>query len=168
MYGRVFAKTAAGQEEIQARRMKLVPRLRSLLVMIDGRHTVGALLATLGTMGVTLESFGELESAGLIEAPVKVVPETPRGEESEMFWGANPPSVADPERMLELYKICNEVIRAHFGLRGLSYQLQLERVASIEDYVVLARSLYAGLKRVPDASVAATFKARIRPLLLAV
>lgn len=48
---RVLVKTAKGQEEIRTKAHKLSPRLRRLLILVDGRSTVGETLARLAVLG---------------------------------------------------------------------------------------------------------------------
>jgi hypothetical protein len=63
----VYTKTPAGQKEILDRRLRLHPRLRSLLVLIDGRRCADELLQTLSAVGISGASLGELQQLGLIE-----------------------------------------------------------------------------------------------------
>ncbi|MFP5393660.1 MAG: hypothetical protein ACLGI6_19265 [Gammaproteobacteria bacterium] len=56
----LFDKTDKGREEIATRKYRVSPRLRSLLVMIDGQRPLEDLLANLGAIGVTEESIDEL------------------------------------------------------------------------------------------------------------
>jgi hypothetical protein len=63
----IYAKTSAGYQELAERSRKLPARLRSLLVMTDGRKPSQTLIATLAPLGVNAESLRELLLAGLIE-----------------------------------------------------------------------------------------------------
>jgi len=88
----VYTKTPAGQQEILDRKLRLHPRLRTLLVLIDGRRNAGELIQTLSGVGVTGASLEELLQYGLIEAraPGRTPPEpTPdNGAETELANGA--------------------------------------------------------------------------------
>ena len=46
---RVYAKTELGREALSSRHAGLGPRLRSLLIMVNGQHDVAAFDALLGT-----------------------------------------------------------------------------------------------------------------------
>ena len=82
MDGVVYAKTVFGVDELQQRQMRLHPRLRTLLVMVDGKQTAGELIRTLAAAGVTQEHLQQLQDAGLIQptqpapAPKPVVPKS--------------------------------------------------------------------------------------------
>ncbi|NHZ99867.1 hypothetical protein [Massilia sp. CCM 8734] len=62
----VYDKTDKGREEISTRKHQLASRLRTLLVMIDGRHSLDDLLRNFAGVGVTEESVKELLHDGYI------------------------------------------------------------------------------------------------------
>lgn len=79
--GVVFAKTPQGQEEIVNKSGGLTPRVRRVLIMIDGKKTVDDLRAMLQaddlqhTLGM-LEELGYIELAGVLDASGKTaIPE---------------------------------------------------------------------------------------------
>lgn len=64
--GVVFVKTAKGQEEIARRGGELTPRMRRVLILVDGRRTVDALRDLVSADDLT-HTLGTLEELGLIE-----------------------------------------------------------------------------------------------------
>ena len=67
----VYAKTVAGQQEIQTRSLGLAPLVRRLLVLVDGKRTA-AELAAFVPAGQTVElMLDELLKQGCIELRVK-------------------------------------------------------------------------------------------------
>lgn len=66
----VWIKTAAGVEEITERRRTIPPRLRTVLILVDGRRSVRHLRETAGTLADMGASLSELRGLGLI-APVE-------------------------------------------------------------------------------------------------
>ncbi len=66
MSAMVYDKTDKGREEISTRKHQLASRLRTLLVMIDGRHTLDDLLRNFGGVGVSGDSIKELLQEGYI------------------------------------------------------------------------------------------------------
>lgn len=60
MNTRIYDKTDKGREEIATRKYLLPPKLRTLLVMIDGRHTLGSLLKNFAVLGLSEENVEEL------------------------------------------------------------------------------------------------------------
>lgn len=64
--GVVFRKTPKGQEEIQHRQGGLNPRIRRLLILVDGQRSVAELRAMV-VMDDLTHALGQLEEEGLIE-----------------------------------------------------------------------------------------------------
>lgn len=63
----VYVRTAAGLEEIRARAHNLTRPQRNLLIVLDGRHALGTLAASIGSAAEHLaESAEALLKAGLI------------------------------------------------------------------------------------------------------
>lgn len=62
----VYVKTKAGQEEIAQRKHKLAPRLRTLLIMVDGRTTLAEHTQKAKAFGDAQAMLAELASLGLI------------------------------------------------------------------------------------------------------
>ena len=60
MNSSVYDKTDKGREEIATRKNQLSPRLRTLLVMIDGRLPLEQMLKNFAGLGVTQENIDEL------------------------------------------------------------------------------------------------------------
>ncbi|MES2113696.1 MAG: hypothetical protein V4578_01020 [Pseudomonadota bacterium] len=75
----IYDKTAKGREEIATRRYQLAPRLRTLLVLVDGRRPEDELLRNVAGLGLTADAMQELlreqfivlsTSYSTIEAPL--------------------------------------------------------------------------------------------------
>lgn len=64
----LFEKTDKGREEIATRRYKLSPKLRSLLVMIDGSTPTSALLKQVSAIGLNENSLTELLEGDFIRS----------------------------------------------------------------------------------------------------
>ena len=71
----IFAKTHKGQAEIQARTLRLAPRLRALLIMVDGASDLQQLRRKTGDMPDLPGSLGWLMTEGLIEPKRLSAPE---------------------------------------------------------------------------------------------
>lgn len=72
-----FAKTDKGQEEIRTRAYRLNPKLRSLLVMVDGIKSVGELLKAATALGGGREALDALIQDGFIAAAPAGAPVAP-------------------------------------------------------------------------------------------
>ncbi len=63
----LFGKTAAGREALTTRPAGLGPRLRSLLIMVDGKRNLAEFERLSGSPDQAMNSLGELLSGGWIE-----------------------------------------------------------------------------------------------------
>ncbi|WP_374404702.1 hypothetical protein [Niveibacterium sp.] len=169
----VFFKTEAGAQEITARQIRLHPRVRSLLVLIDGKHRAGELLDTLQTIGVTEDSFKELISHGLIAGagtPAAAPEAVADAPDTEMpLAPAEAPTQAAPadeqEQRRALYAYFNLHIRETLGLRGFMLQLQVEKAESLADYAAIRDQFLAAARKSKGDMAAAAMQAELDRLL---
>jgi hypothetical protein len=63
---RVYRKTAKGSEEIQRRTYRVAPRLRQVLIMVNGEKSAGELARELAALGDIERYLAELEESGFI------------------------------------------------------------------------------------------------------
>lgn len=62
----VYRKTAKGSEEVQRRTYRVAPRLRQVLIMVNGEKTAGELSRELAALGDIERYLTELEDNGFI------------------------------------------------------------------------------------------------------
>ena len=103
----IYRKTRKGQTEIETRALKLAPRLRSLLILVDGRRTDDELVHMLPAAGP--QSLAALATEGLIEV-IGVTTSVPPVAQREVAPAAPLPAPAAPVRSLEQGK--RELVRA--------------------------------------------------------
>ena len=65
--GTVYRKTALGVAEVQERKLKLNPRLRTMLILVDGTLDEAALRDNAAQLGAPDDFLAKLLEAGLIE-----------------------------------------------------------------------------------------------------
>jgi hypothetical protein len=63
----IYAKTQAGADEVKKRAIKLAPRLRTMLILVDGAKPAAALLEEAEALGAPADFIEQLEAMGLIE-----------------------------------------------------------------------------------------------------
>jgi hypothetical protein len=169
MDGVVFTKTMFGIDELQRRQMRLHPRLRTLLVMVDGKKTGIQLIRTLATAGVTEAHLQQLQEAGLIQ-PVRATGESaaePGKAVAATLISIPPEQVPADElsRFMNLQRIFSEAIDETYGKKSGFYLQKLEAVERIRDYIVLGNEIITTLNRSARVDKAVAFKARIKPFL---
>ena len=158
----LFDKTTRGRAEIAIRGTNLSPRLRTLLLLVDGKTDSSNLLAKVSGLGLSASHLEILLEAGLIEVHVtviapRVIPTTKPAintdvvKESELPLPPTSPILKTPQTQTILpigksqfecvYHFYNETIKSMIGLRGYSLQLRVERANSIDDFKEI-RQLY--------------------------
>ena len=65
--GDVYRKTAQGDTEVKERKLRLSPRLRTMLILIDGHQTESQLREEAAGIGAPEDFLDQLMAAGLIE-----------------------------------------------------------------------------------------------------
>ncbi|MBV8634985.1 MAG: hypothetical protein JO002_10880, partial [Burkholderiaceae bacterium] len=148
----VFDKTPKGQEEIATRKHGLPSRLRSLLVLVDGKTNVEGLVKKVTGLGLNEESIAELleqefiaPHEGATPAPSTAIPAA--APVAAPAPAASPAPAATPAGLPEgqtqfeaLYQFYTSTINANLGLRGFALQMKVERCASIDDFRALRAS----------------------------
>lgn len=174
----IFDKTDKGREEIATRCHRLAPRLRTLLVLIDGKHDSTHLLEKVKGLGLDERGIAELLESGFIQ-------ELPEGTPVPSALGPNNPSpapvpVAAPtdtaipsgailptgENQFEaIYHFYNETIKSTIGLRGYALQLKVERAESVEDFRALRRPYLEAILKAKGNEMARSLRDRLDQLL---
>ncbi len=141
--GVVFAKTPKGQDEITTKAGGLTPRVRRVLIFVDGKRTVDELRDMLRsddlqhTLG-TLEEEGYIELASVTNAAGKTMePEAPLV--SITAFGELPAS-NDPIRLQKARNFMANTLNAFCGALGNSSLL--DRIEQAKGHVEL-RTMYS-------------------------
>lgn len=167
----MFDKTDKGREEIATRKHHLAPRLRTLLLLIDGKHSTEDLLGKVAGLGLASDSITELLNSGFIQ-PLQVAPVAP--EPSPVFQAEAPvaeaphagPAMPNGETQFEaIYHFYNETIKSTLGLRGYALQLKVERAASIDEFRALRQPYIEAVLKAKGPEMAKGMKMRLDEIL---
>ena len=175
MMNPIYDKTAKGREEITTRKYHLAPRLRTLLLLIDGKQTAEEVLKKVAGIGVTQEQVAELLNDGFIQAIAAQSP-APAAQQAEPAIAqesAPPPAMTSAASILPegqnqfqaIYQFYNETIKSTIGLRGYALQLKVERAASVEDFRELRRPYLEAVQKAKGNEMARSLGARLDELL---
>jgi hypothetical protein len=122
--GSLFRKTPKGAEEIETRRHKLAPRLRSVLLLVTDARTAAELRGMAKAIGSPDDFLEQLVGGGFIEA-------TP-GEAA--LPAASAPSGRTPaERFIAAHRFMDSSVVTAGGLRSYLFQLKLSKCGSMEE-----------------------------------
>ncbi len=152
----IYVKTPLGIEEIQTRKLQLAPRLRTMLIMIDGKKTASMLVEDAAKFGCPADFLDSLEMAGLIAkvggmsgtgdaatpperfttAATSNIAATAGASSAPGNSGAvdvSPP-VQDAYAQFRLAKdFMNNAVVNSLGIKGFFFTLKLERAGSVAD-----------------------------------
>lgn len=121
-------KTEKGREEIATRKYHLSPRLRTLLLLIDGKHPIEELLDKLAGIGMTEDNLRELIDGEFVydtSPPPPPEPEPPSEQET---------ASKEQQQLDALYAFYTDTIRSSIGLRGYALQARVERAKTLADF----------------------------------
>src|SRR5258706_9128059 len=124
----VYRKTALGHAEIANRKLKLHPRIRTMLIMIDGARAEAEMRAEAQQVGAPAEFIEQLAALGLIEKvrTAAAAPEPPLARTR--------PGVPkdDFERFRVAKSFMNNAAVDALGLRSFMFTMRLEKAATLE------------------------------------
>lgn len=153
----VFKKTAKGLHEIETRERRLSPRLRSTLILVDGKRTADD-LRKLVPLGLE-ETLRGLIDEGFVEAfataPVAAPPPPPLPRPSPAAAPVAPPATGGADYL----QVRREAVRAlndQLGPSAESLAIKMERASSAAE---LRPLLEAGVKLIASGRGAAAAEA---------
>jgi hypothetical protein len=128
----IFVKTDAGTEEVKARSRKLPPRLRTMLIMVDGSLSVDQLRDAAATLGAPGDFLQALQEQGLIRrreaaAAAELTVDLDLGQPAQAV------TPTDGERFRTAQKFMNDSAVDSLGLRAILFTLKLEKAFTVAD-----------------------------------
>jgi hypothetical protein len=161
----VFRKTPKGVAEIETRAHRLAPRLRSALIMVDGRRSVDDLRGLI--LGQAEEVLGALAQDGFIEALAAAPAQAPASTRAPS--AAAPAAVAAPpassaslSRPLETVK--RDAVRLLTDAMGPAAEgiaLRIEKARSVEEFMPLLERATELVGSLRGGNAAVAFRSRL-------
>lgn len=180
----IYDKTDKGREEIATRKYGLAPRLRSLLVLVDGRRTDEELLRNVAGLGLTADSLAALltqEYVVLSTSYGAIAEDATNADTRTSHRPADqpeppnaapqaPPSTSLPtqdqvQQFQSLYDFYNKTIKSTMGLRGFTLQLKVEKAATLDDLRELRQPYLEGVLKAKGDDMARTLASQLDQLL---
>ncbi|HEV7929367.1 MAG TPA: hypothetical protein VGP12_04455 [Nitrosospira sp.] len=171
----IYDKTDKGREEIATRKYHLATRMRTLLLLVDGKHKTADLMQKVTGMGLTEDNFTELVNDGFIHpiatapgAAAQASPHAPAGQER------TPPPVSasgvrtmpDGQTQFEaIYHFYTETIKSTIGLRGYGLQVKVEKAGTVEELRELRRPYLEAVLKAKGNEMARGLRLRLDELL---
>lgn len=154
----VYRKTAAGQDEIVARSGSLALPVRRVLIMIDGKRTVGDLAQFLRA-GEIDSVIAELLQKGYIEPAAAAAPPTIAPAPRTLS------DVSDPSRFMSVDEAKRRVVRElteRLGPEAEYIALKVERCATVDELRARIREAERLLGTVIGEKAAQEFRQALR------
>lgn len=173
MTNSIFDKTDKGREEIATRTYQLAPRLRTLLVLVDGKQTTADLLKKVAGIGLTENSITELLENGFIRTVITAIPTAPAAAVPEIATKTRKTTVQAADAILPqgqsqyqaIYQFYTATIKSTIGLRGYALQLKVEKASSIDEFRELRQPYLDAVLKARGNEMARSLRDRLDQLL---
>jgi hypothetical protein len=161
--GDIYRKTAPGTSEITSRKLKLNPRVRTMLILIDGLQPEFILREEAEKVGAPANFIDELVALGLIE-------KAGRAQAAAAAAGAAAPAAAAPEgdefsRFRAAKDFMNITIVDALGIKSFFFTLKLERAGTRADLRELAPAYREAIAKADGDAQATVLAARLEEML---
>lgn len=176
----IYDKTDKGRTEIATRSQHLAPRLRTLLLLIDGRRSEQELLANVAGLGLTEAALADLlaqeyivlsRSYAALPAIVDdIMPQAAAPAVIDSAAGtaqaATPVVSMDAaQRYQSVYNFYTKTIKSTIGLRGFTLQMKVEKAGTIGDLRELRQPYLDAVLKAKGDAVAGELRAQLDRLL---
>ena len=167
----IYDKTAKGREEIATRKYQLAPRLRTLLVLVDGHKPEEELLRNVAGLGLTVSAVKELLAQEFIVLATSYAALPEPAQEPEP--AAVPPPVettslptsSQVAQFQSVYDFYNKTIKSTMGLRGFTLQLKVEKAGSVDELRELRDSYLEAVQKAKGRDTAIQLAQQLDSLL---
>jgi hypothetical protein len=161
--GDIYRKTALGSNEITSRKLKLNPRLRTMLILIDGLQPEFILREEAEKVGAPASFIDELLALGLIE-------KAGRAQAAPAAAAAATPVAAAPagdefSRFRAAKDFMNITIVDALGMKSFFFTLKLERASTRADLRDLATAYREAIAKADGEAAAKVLAARLEEML---
>lgn len=155
----IYHKTAKGTEAIANRHSGLAPRLRSLLIMVDGKRTHAELTAMAAALGDP-ERLTELETEGLVEPAPSEEKTLPAALEQP----AQQAQTEAPQRAANLAQarlFSSHLLEHTLGPMAEPLCIKIERASNLADFVSEIKRAREIVREIKGGAEADRFVAQI-------
>ena len=154
---RVYRKSAKGTEAIATRQHGLGPKLRSMLILIDGKRGFGELARLSAALGDPEQLLQQLlEGAFIEEAPV-----VPDPAEASKSTSATPAASGAGLSLLQAQRFAVRKLTELVGPSAESLCLRIEAARNVEDYQAAVARAERMVREFRGAHAAVDFAAQI-------
>lgn len=159
----IYGKTTLGVQEVSNRKMKLAPRLRTMLILIDGRQPALILKDEAEKLGAPDDFLDQLLRLLLIEKSGNV--NSLKAKAADPL--ASQPTLVGDEfaRFLAAKDFMNVTVVDALGIKSFFFTLKLERAGNLADLRELIESYRNAILKGSGKDEARVFTERLNALL---
>ena len=158
----VYGKTDLGVREVTERKIKLPPRLRTMLILVDGHQPALILEEEAKTIGAPPDFFEKLLDMQLIKKIGTVTSQVLTAPDNI----ASLPVADEYTRFRVAKDFMNVTIVDGLGIRAFFFTLKLERAGNLADLRELIGAYGEAITKGSGADQARVFTERLRAMLL--
>ncbi|HVK54932.1 MAG TPA: hypothetical protein VM532_07870 [Burkholderiales bacterium] len=137
--GDIYSKSKLGLDEVSSRKMKLSPRMRTMLILVDGHAPMFLLREEAQKLGAAPDFLDQLESLGLIVKTGSVV----NSEDEQLT--RQPEALDEFSRFRRAQDFMNVTAVNALGLKSFFFTLKLERASTLADLRGLVETYKAAI-----------------------
>jgi len=160
--GDIYRKTEKGQAEIRDRKLKLSPRLRTMLILIDGTQPEFLLKEEGTRLGAPPDFLQQLVASGLVE---RIGAVQPAGTSPGASVGTAAPAADEYTRFREAKQFMNTTIVDALGIKSFFFTMKLERAGVTADLVELIEPYEQAMAKAEGEEHAEVLVKRLREML---
>jgi hypothetical protein len=161
----VLAKTAKGLEEVKSRTHGLSQKLRTLLIMVDGTATAGALIAKFGGLPEIGAALGSLVQDGFVEIKGAATPSPAPASRAPPPAGTTQPPrspVAPAQSREQILSALTRFLHDNLGPDADFVTGGLERARTRADFLAAVEKCAQTVAAVRGAAKAQVFRERAK------
>jgi hypothetical protein len=155
----VYHKSAKGFDAMATRQHGLAPKLRSTLIMVDGKRSFQDLVKVCQTLGDAEQILGQLLDEGFIEPGGLAAPPRPASS------APAPLAPASGQQAAGLVDAQRFVVRRLTDIMGPNAEqlcLRIEATRNLHDFQAVVNKAEGLLRQFVNSSIAADFMAQVR------
>jgi hypothetical protein len=168
---RIYQKTEKGSEEILSRKYKLAPKLRTILILMDGKTSVDKLAGVAKHMGLPEDYLAYMEKEGYIcmlgVSPYKGAARTSaEAAAATVAASVTAATRSAAKQFRHAQKFMNDTAVDAVGVRSFFFTLKLEKCNTTKELAELLDDYTKMIVKGNGKEVAAVLTERARELLV--
>lgn len=153
----IYRKTPRGTEAIANRQSGLAPKLRSLLIMVDGKRTVADLSALSAVVGDREQGLMQLAQEGLIEQEGDAWPENA----STWMEATVPAPLSSATSLAEAKRVASRLLMEMLGPTANALSMKVEAAGDMAEFDSVIQRARDVLRDVKGSTAADRFVAQV-------